>query len=96
MAIRILQYPELLEKLGYKPNPNQPNAGRSTIALWIKTQGFPEPIPLGGRRVGFNESEVDAWILGRREAKADAISEKSKAGRKAANARFAKVAAAGG
>lgn len=35
---------------------------RSTIYLRINTGGFPHPISLGGRAVGWLESEIEAWL----------------------------------
>lgn len=40
---------------------------RSTIYLNINNGGFPRPINLGGRCVGWLESEIDAWIIARIE-----------------------------
>lgn len=36
---------------------------RSTIYKYIVLEAFPKPIPLGGRCVGWLESEVQAWIV---------------------------------
>lgn len=41
--------------------------GRSTIYKYISEDWFPKPIPLGGRSVGWLESEVQEWILARIE-----------------------------
>jgi prophage regulatory protein len=41
--------------------------GRSTIYKYISEDWFPKPIPLGGRSVGWLESEVHEWILMRIE-----------------------------
>ncbi|MFC5698361.1 helix-turn-helix transcriptional regulator [Pseudomonas sp. GCM10022186] len=38
---------------------------RSTIYKLIGEGGFPRPIPLVGRSVGWLESEVQEWIKGR-------------------------------
>lgn len=35
---------------------------RSTIYLRISEDRFPKPISLGGRAVGWIESEVDDWL----------------------------------
>jgi len=35
---------------------------RSTIYLRISEDSFPRPISLGGRAVGWIESEVDEWL----------------------------------
>jgi len=41
--------------------------GRSTIYKYIAEDWFPKPIPLGGRSVGWLESEIQEWILARIE-----------------------------
>lgn len=41
--------------------------GRSSIYKYIGDDWFPKPIPLGGRSVGWLESEVQEWILARIE-----------------------------
>ncbi|EMQ1244536.1 AlpA family transcriptional regulator [Pseudomonas aeruginosa] len=38
---------------------------RSTIYKLIGEGGFPKPVPLAGRSVGWVESEVHYWIKGR-------------------------------
>ncbi|MDI3686430.1 AlpA family transcriptional regulator [Pseudomonas aeruginosa] len=38
---------------------------RSTIYKLIGEGGFPRPVPLVGRSVGWLESEVHEWIKGR-------------------------------
>jgi len=35
---------------------------RSTIYLRISEGGFPKPISLGGRAVGWVEAEINAWL----------------------------------
>ncbi|MCX2813767.1 MULTISPECIES: AlpA family transcriptional regulator [unclassified Pseudomonas] len=39
--------------------------GRSTIYKYVSENWFPKPISLGGRSVGWLESEVAEWILER-------------------------------
>ena len=39
--------------------------GRSTIYKYISESWFPKPVPLGGRSVGWVESEVNEWIFAR-------------------------------
>lgn len=39
--------------------------GRSTIYKYIQEGFFPVPVPLGGRAVGWVESEVEGWIADR-------------------------------
>lgn len=41
--------------------------GRSTIYKHISDGWFPRSVPLGGRSVGWLESEVHEWILARIE-----------------------------
>jgi len=41
--------------------------GRSTIYKYISEGGFPRPISLGDRSVGWLESEIHEWILERLE-----------------------------
>lgn len=43
------------------------DVSRATLTRWRKTQGFPQPLQLGPRSVGFLRSELEAW-LARREA----------------------------
>lgn len=50
---RILRFPELREKVGYS---------RSNIHYLTEMGEFPPSIKLGGRAVGWLESEVDSWI----------------------------------
>ncbi|MDS1311215.1 helix-turn-helix transcriptional regulator [Marinobacter xiaoshiensis] len=40
---------------------------RSTIYKYVSAGTFPEPIPLGGRSVGWVEAEVHRWITERIE-----------------------------
>lgn len=53
---RILRLPHVKNKTGYS---------RSSIYLKVAEGTFPAPISLGGRSVGWLESEVDAWIEAR-------------------------------
>ena len=50
---RLLRWPELQRKIGYS---------RSNIYYLIDQGHFPPPIKLGGRAVGWLESEINAWI----------------------------------
>lgn len=36
---------------------------RSTIYKYIHADTFPKPVPLGGRTVGWVETEIEDWIL---------------------------------
>tara|TARA_R110001583_G_scaffold192781_1_gene359763 strand:- start:14 stop:208 length:195 start_codon:yes stop_codon:yes gene_type:complete len=40
---------------------------RSTIYKYIDAGSFPKPVPLGGRCVGWVESEIQGWITERIE-----------------------------
>jgi len=40
---------------------------RSTVYRYIAESTFPKPVPLGGRSVGWIDSEVRDWILARIE-----------------------------
>ncbi len=35
---------------------------RSTLYDWLKAGTFPKPVALGGRLVGWRESDVTAWL----------------------------------
>lgn len=41
---------------------------RSTIYLRISRNEFPEPVSLGGRAVGWIESEIEGWLASRIES----------------------------
>lgn len=44
---------------------NLTGLGRSTIYKYVSENGFPKPVALGLRCVGWVESEVHEWILAR-------------------------------
>lgn len=54
MATRILRLPEVIERTGLS---------RSTIYLRVASESFPAPVQLGGRAVGWIESELEEWVL---------------------------------
>ncbi|MBN1586028.1 MAG: AlpA family transcriptional regulator [Candidatus Omnitrophica bacterium] len=56
MSDTILRLPKVKERTGLS---------RSGIYERIKTGGFPRPVRLGLRAVGWIEEEVDAWVQGR-------------------------------
>lgn len=56
MATNILRRPTVEGKTGLK---------RSTMYLRIAQGTFPKPVSLGGRAVGWLESEIDGWIEAR-------------------------------
>lgn len=53
MTTDIIRLPEVKARTGLS---------RSTIYLRISTGTFPKPISLGGRAVGWIETEIQAWI----------------------------------
>lgn len=53
--LQLLRRDEVLKKVGIS---------KSTLYKLIKTDGFPEQVPVGGS-VAWVESEVDAWIRAR-------------------------------
>jgi prophage regulatory protein len=52
--MRILRLKDVIEKTGL---------ARSTIYKYVDEGTFPKPIPLGGRSVGWVDSEVHDWIM---------------------------------
>lgn len=54
--MRIIRLKQVIETTGL---------GRSTIYKYIGEHTFPEPVPLGGRAVGWLEEEVLDWVLSR-------------------------------
>lgn len=50
---RILRWPELKNTVGYS---------RTNIYYLMKKGDFPQAIKLGGRAIGWLESEVNEWI----------------------------------
>lgn len=56
--MKILRLKQVIEKTGL---------ARSTIYKYVDGGIFPKPIPLGGRTVGWVDSEVHAWITERIE-----------------------------
>jgi prophage regulatory protein len=58
--MRILRLKDVIEKTGL---------ARSTIYKYVDAGTFPNPIPLGGRSVGWVDSEIHDWILTRIEAR---------------------------
>lgn len=55
---RVLRFPEVQARTGLS---------RSTISAQVAGGGFPEPVRLGARAVGWIESEVEEWIRRRIE-----------------------------
>ncbi|MYA33834.1 MAG: AlpA family transcriptional regulator [Gemmatimonadales bacterium] len=50
---RFLRLPEVIARTG---------RSRSTIYVRLEERRFPRPVSLGGRAVGWIESEIDEWI----------------------------------
>ena len=53
LQVRFLRLPEVQRRTGLS---------RSTIYVRLERGLFPRPVSLGGRAVGWIESEVDEWI----------------------------------
>ncbi len=61
---RFLRLPEVIARTGLS---------RSTIYLRLDQGRFPPPVSLGGRAVGWIESEIDEWMRNRiAESRSDA------------------------
>lgn len=41
------------------------NVSLATLWRWGQTGGFPRPVQLGARSVGFLRSDVEAWLASR-------------------------------
>lgn len=59
MTHSILRLPDVKARTGLS---------RSTIYLRVSLGIFPKPVSLGGRAVGWVESEIDAWLQSRIES----------------------------
>ena len=59
MQTKILRLPEVKNRTGLS---------RSTVYLRISEARFPTPVSLGGRAVGWLESEIEQWIQDRIDA----------------------------
>ena len=46
---------------------------RSTVYRRVKDGHFPAPIPLGGRSIGWLDSDIDNWIDQQTRARRDAM-----------------------
>ena len=61
---RFLRLPEVMARTGLS---------RSTIYVRLEQGRFPRPVSLGGRAVGWIESEIDEWMSNRiAESRGDA------------------------
>ncbi|NHB87102.1 helix-turn-helix transcriptional regulator [Photorhabdus tasmaniensis] len=64
-TVKVLRLPAVVSKLG---------VARSTIYDWLNAKSprhdpaFPKPYPLGKQSVGWLESELDDWVLQRKQA----------------------------
>ncbi len=59
MATRILRLPEVKNRTGLS---------RSSIYLRISKKEFPQSVSLGGRAVGWLESDVEGWLADKIES----------------------------
>jgi prophage regulatory protein len=59
------QIHQVLTILRRKQVENRTGLSRSTIYARIAENNFPKPIDLGGRAVGWIETEIDAWLTTR-------------------------------
>ena len=75
MATAILRLPAVKARTGLS---------RSTIYLRVSEGRFPKPISLGGRAVGWVETEVDSWLQQQIEASRQAAARTCTARRGAA------------
>lgn len=53
MAYKILRLPRVIDRVGYS---------RSAIYAFVSKGGFPPPVKIGARAVGWLDSDIDAWI----------------------------------
>lgn len=53
LIMKIIRLQEVIQLTGL---------ARSTVYKFIKDQSFPRQVSLGGRSVGWVESEIQAWI----------------------------------
>ena len=63
--MRIIRLREVMELTGL---------ARSTVYKYVEAGTFPQPVPLGGRSVGWVEQEVEDWVLARIEERDATIS----------------------
>jgi len=56
---RLLRLPEVKARTG---------KGTTTIYREMAANTFPKPVPIGGGRVAWRESQIDAWIQARIDA----------------------------
>ena len=54
--MKILRLAAVREKLGIS---------KATVYRWMQTEGFPAPLCLGPRAVGWLESSIDKWLASR-------------------------------
>jgi len=63
--MRIIRLRDVMELTGL---------ARSTVYKYVEAGTFPQPVPLGGRSVGWVEQEVEDWVLARIEERDATIS----------------------
>lgn len=56
---RLIRLPEVLEMVG---------CARTSIYVWQKTAGFPQPVRIGARAVAWRESDLLEWLENRPKA----------------------------
>lgn len=54
--MKILRLAAVLEKLGIS---------KATVYRWIESEGFPAPLRLGPRAVGWSEASIEKWLTSR-------------------------------
>jgi prophage regulatory protein len=62
MTETILRLPAVIKHTGLS---------RSSIYLRISNKEFPKPVSLGGRAVGWLESDIDQWLADKIESSRD-------------------------
>lgn len=57
----LLTQKEVMRRIGVR--------SRETVARWVRNGAFPSPIVVGGGRLRWLSTEVEAWVLQRAEAR---------------------------
>jgi len=57
---RILRLKDVMARTG---------VSRSTLYAWMKMSTFPKAVALGGRSIGWRESDISSWIENRTHKK---------------------------
>lgn len=53
MAYKILRLPRVIDRVGFS---------RSAIYAFVSKGGFPRPVKIGARAIGWLDSDIDDWI----------------------------------